>query len=105
MIQHALTLGWFAFLSLVTITAASICHPQRATCPPGMYLSTGVRAVDGPLGGRGSFSCAFPPGSPDWSGTGPDRGASYPGDLRGRIYCTGGSHPIVVNERTVGCQR
>jgi hypothetical protein len=103
-IDHVINLGLCAVLSLVTILAAAITRPTRAQCPQGWYLATGVRTSD-TYAPRGSFACQRPPGGPDWTGTGPDLGTRPPGELRGRIYCTGGSSPIVVNERTVGCQR
>lgn len=95
-----------AVASLVILLACAVYRPQRATCPSGWVLATGVRTVDGPLGSRGSFACERPPiGGDSDVLTGKSTAVQPPGELRGRIYCTGGASPIVVNERIVGCQR
>ncbi len=76
-------------------------QPDTATCPAGYDLRTGVRRT-------GWFEC-WPAvvGDPDYDGTWgkPERGVQPPGILSSRVYCTGGSVPIVVNQHTVGCQR
>lgn len=47
-----------------------------------------------------------PVGDPDWSWASgrPDRSFVSPGELRGHIYCTHGTRPIVIDDRAVGCQ-
>lgn len=81
-----------ALITLVILAASAVCRPESAKCPRGTYLHTGIRS-------SGSFACAR-------SLIGPENDAVQPpGILLGRIYCTGGSRPIVVNERVVGCQR
>lgn len=92
MIESAL-----ALLSIACMLAAMATHPSRGRCPP-RWRNDGVR-------GDGRFECVRPleGGYDDVPGS---RDASYqpPGELLGRIYCTGGSVPIVVDERTVGCE-
>lgn len=74
---------------------------ERVTCPPGTYVE-GIRA-------SGASSCV----------TAPPRGCSEPAGTQleqrpcvytehrtpVQLYCTGGAHPIVIDDRTVGCQR
>lgn len=92
MIGHALAVALFGLMSLAIIVVAAVVQPERAQCPRGSYLHTGVRM-------SGRFECAR-------TLLGRENDAEQPpGILHGRIYCTGGSSPIVVNERTVGCQR
>lgn len=46
-------------------------------------------------------------GDPLYDGAGgfPERGRQSDALIEGQIYCTGGARPIVVDDRTVGCQR
>lgn len=86
--------------SLALIAICALVHPSRMDCPAGWH-NNGVRPA-------GHFECTQAPvGDPDWDGTWqrPERGYIPDGVLHGRIYCTNGFQPIVVNERTVGCQR
>ena len=93
-------------LACFLITILLFCYgmiiaPDRMTCPPHWH-NDGVRR-------NGRFSCIPEPvGDPDWDGTwqrSPDRSIQPPGEIRSRIYCTGGARPISVDGRTVGCQR
>lgn len=88
----------FGILSALVLVAGMALRPARARCPQGFH-NDGVRLE------TGRFDCRRPPGKPDWTGTGPDLGVVPPGTLSGRIYCTGGTSPVVVSERIVGCQR
>jgi len=82
----------FTICTVAILIGSSIVQPAAATCPVGTYLHTGVRA-------DGRFECAR-------SLVGPENDAVQPpGVLGGRVHCTGGSRPIVVNERVAGCQR
>lgn len=88
-------------LSLCALAAATVCRPQRARCPVGYDLRTGIRR-------SGSFQCwPQPVGPRDWDGTWqrPERSVQPAGVVESRLYCTGGSRPIVVDAATVGCQR
>lgn len=70
-----------------------------ATCPRGWYVE-GVR----PSG----HSRCLPVPPPSCGEPVPPNNAPCPSDSRElpiAVYCTGGSHPIVLNERTVGCTR
>jgi len=70
-------------------------------CPLGYDLRTGIRR-------NGSFECwPHPTGNPEWDGTWrhPERGEQSLAIQRSWIYCTGGSQPIIVTDRVVGCQR
>ena len=76
-----------------------VVKPRSAQCPDRWYLDTGIRP-------SGAFRCV-----PDLVGDvndpagGVDRAVQPPGEITGRIYCTGGSVPIVVDYNTVGCTR
>lgn len=87
-----------AMVSAIVLIAGVAIRPHRAACPQG-FSHQGVRLE------TGRFDCRRPPGKPDWTGTGPDLGVVPLGTLSGRIYCTGGTSPVVVSERIVGCQR
>lgn len=92
MIEHTIAIAWFGLLSIILIIASAFVQPERAKCPRGSYLHTGIRT-------DGRFECAQ-------TLLGRENDAEQPpGILHGRIYCTGGALPIVVNERIVGCQR
>lgn len=80
---------FLALLTGVILLAARVREPTRARCPSDWWLSTGIQR-------DGTFRCARPMGRHEE--------APAPGYLGGHIYCTGGSIPIVVDERTVGCQ-
>lgn len=88
-------------VSLVLAMAGPCTRPTRARCPAMHDLRTGVRV-------SGRFECwPSPVGDPLYDGAGgfPERSTQNGLILRGQIYCTGGAHPIVVDSRTVGCQR
>lgn len=96
-----------AFLASVLLCiACAFVRPTRGECPPGWYVLDGVRTSDSWRGQRGSFSCQRPPlGGDDDTLTGKQTAVDQPGVLYAQIHCTGGTLPIVVNERIVGCQR
>lgn len=86
--------------SVLCLLVAMAIHPTRARCPDGFYVE-GVRSW-------GGFTCHRQPvGDPNLDGTygRPDVSVEPGGELAGRLYCTGGAVPIVVDSRTVGCQR
>lgn len=91
---------FFTLVSILILCVAMTIHPTHARCPD-TWHGDGVRP-------SGEFHCLPTPiGDPDYDGTylRPERSTQPPGELHGRIYCTGGSHAIVIDERTVGCQR
>jgi hypothetical protein len=88
---EALILG---IASAIIAVASCTYRPDRAQCAEGYYVN-GVR-------GDGRFECLRSPpvAKRDCTQpTGPSLG------IVSRIYCTGGSRPIVVDQRTVGCIR
>lgn len=82
-----------------------VAAPTKASCPTGWSLGEGVRR-QGPR--VGEYACHAPLprccGEPVHDGTGCNRACPPTKKYIGRIYCTGGMLPIVVNERTVACQ-
>ena len=93
-------LVFWLFLSAILLAAGFMIRNDQAHCPPSWH-NTGVRP-------SGNFSCVRAPvGDPRQDGTfgQPDTSVVPPGEIRGRIWCTSGMHPIVVDDRTVGCQR
>lgn len=95
-----------ALASLVLVVVCSFVRPTRGECPPGWYVLDGVRTRDSWRGVTGSWSCRIPePDDPRDQAGGMNTGARPNVEINARIYCTGGALPIVVNERTVGCQR
>ena len=92
-----------AILSLTSImlfVVAIAIYPSSATCPPGTYLGEGIRRT-------GDFACYSTITACCGEPKGPCEGIPCPEQKieRSRIYCTGGSRPIVVDYRSVGCQR
>lgn len=83
-----------ALATLAVLCAAMLTRPPRAECPSGWWLD-GVRP-------DGSFTCAHVDAGDrrEWPPL-----EALPDEIDGRVYCTGGARPIVVNYRTVGCQR
>jgi hypothetical protein len=91
---------FYEFVSLVILLLAFTLRPTHAHCPP-RWHNNGIRP-------SGAFMCTRNPvGDPNWYWGlhRPDRSTVPPGVLRGHIYCSGGTRPIVVDDRTVGCQR
>ncbi|HEY1814878.1 MAG TPA: hypothetical protein VGG74_21170 [Kofleriaceae bacterium] len=89
-----------SILGILVIAVTLLCRPHHARCPAGWWLD-GVRP-------SGRYDCRrVPIGDDRRDADGIVRDHSYepPGEIDGEIYCTGGSKPIVVDERTVGCQR
>ena len=88
-----------AIAAVVSMCVAIASAPPMATCPRGWYVE-GVRPS-----GRSRCLPAPPPncGEPVPPNNGPCPLDSRETEVA--VYCTGGSHPIVVNERTVGCTR
>lgn len=83
----------FAFLVGVLI---AILAPTRHECPPGWYVNGAPP--------DGVTSCREIP--PNWTcGEPPEPDCPEPRTYPVRVRCTGGSRPIVVDDRTVGCQR
>ena len=90
----------YAFVAFIAAARAMAWHPpNRATCPPGWFVE-GVRPT-------GATQCRPNPPAHCGEPVPPDNGPCPRDDrmIPLEIYCTGGSHAIVVNERTVGCQR
>lgn len=89
-----------ALLSTALLAYACITRPSRARCPVGWYVGNGVRP-------SGVFECVESPprGEYDCSA---DRVCPQPvsdaAEVEGRVYCTSGHVPVVVNERVVSCQ-
>lgn len=88
-----------AVISALLFTWSHVIRAERATCPAGWYVN-GV-APDGTFRVRP----VPPPERPCASGPNGCIERDLDIEIRGRIYCTGGARPVVVNERTVGCQR
>jgi hypothetical protein len=91
----------FAFLSALVLCAAMAMHPTESTCPEGWYVE-GIRPT-------GRYRCRPRSLLPDHPARGherddPDDPATWH-EIHGAIYCTGGSFPIVVSARVVGCGR
>ncbi len=97
-----------AILTTIVLLLAPVLKPQRATCPPGRVLATGIRTQ--PIWGQdtGQFCCQPPPIGGDrdvkhW--TGKSTAVQPPGLACGQLRCTNGQLPIVKNHVTVGCQQ
>jgi hypothetical protein len=88
-----------ALTAIVTLCWGIAMHPTSASCPRGWSVE-GVR----PSG----VSHCTPSPPPNCGEPVPPYNMPCPHDDRElpvRIYCTGGSHAIVVDERTIGCTR
>lgn len=93
-----------AVVSTVLLMVAALSRPSAARCASGYVLIEGVR-IAGPE--VGSYVCEKAPPPNCGEAAGPFEGVPCPtaARYRSRIYCTGGAIPIVVDEKTVGCQR
>ncbi len=81
-----------AFLTAVVLIVGIALHPTRVRCPTG-WFAEGVRP-------SGSFQCSRPPPGGENDATTP------PGRIGGRVWCTGGTVPVLADDgRTVGCMR
>lgn len=90
-----------AMFSILLLCCSFIVRPQHARCPEHHDLRMGIRR-------SGEFQCwATPSGPVEYDGTWErrDRSKQSGAILTGRLWCTNGTSPIVVNERVVGCQR
>jgi hypothetical protein len=83
------------------LALATCSPPERAQCPVG-WFAEGVRP-------DGSTTCVHAPPRHcgDAAGSAGEQAPCVYEERRMamRVYCTGGAHPIIVDERTVGCQR
>jgi hypothetical protein len=89
----------FALAAIVLLCGSMALRPAHARCPPDWYVE-GVR----PSG----VSRCLPSPPRDCGEPVPPHNGPCPADARElpvRIYCTGGSRAIVVDERTIGCTR
>jgi len=87
--------------SIVLLMISFVTRPTIVKCPDGWYADSGVRR-------SGAFSCARTiVGNPDNDGVNghPEQGVQSPARLLGKVYCTGGALPIIVDQQTVGCSK
>jgi hypothetical protein len=87
-----------ALASIALLMVAFVISPVAGECPPGMDLRMGVRRT-------GEYECWTIPPQGCGEAVGPTRACPEPTITHGRIHCTNGTQPIVVDFRTVGCQR
>lgn len=77
-------------------------NPTSAHCPQGDYLGEGVRT-------SGEFACYHH--TKPWTCCGEPKGpcsltdCPEPEITRSQIHCTAGSIPVIVDQRTIACQR
>ena len=87
--------------SMLLLLWACATHQQHFTCAPGWWLPEGVRR-------DGDFACRRVPVGPelrDGRGVLIDRSEQPDGIVESRVYCTGGSVPVIGDDgRTVSCQ-
>jgi hypothetical protein len=91
---------WKLIIVWATLGMCSKPLPSRATCDRGWYVD-GIRP-------SGRYDCRRAPIGDDVrlpSGLVEDRSTQPSGEIDGAILCTGGTQPIVVDERTVECRR
>ena len=89
-----------ALARIATMLLALVAHPPVTRCPPGFWLSTGVRR-------DGRFVCTRVPVGDDYRdarGIVHDDSVVPPGIVEGWAWC-GIARPIVVDYRTVGCMK
>lgn len=93
------------FASIFAICYSTILQPKIIRCPGELRVLDGVR-IDDRIVSKGMFKCSYVPiGGDDDVFTGKTTSIVPPGFVVDRIHCTGGSLPIVVDTRTVGCSR
>lgn len=89
-----------ALVSIIVLFLSALLHPTQARGPNGWYVN-GV-SPDGAYELRRAPVAEQPPCKETKLSCVADEPDVW---IRGRIYCTGGSRAIVVDERTVGCTR
>lgn len=83
-----------AIASVLSLAWAMVVHPTHAACARGWFLDEGIQR-------DGAFRCVQ-----RWTNNESPLATRPSGVIRGRIYCSGGSRPIQVQDgQTVGCQR
>lgn len=90
-----------AFIATMALVATFVVARDTGRCPDGYWLSTGVRP-------DGRYTCTRVPVGDDHRdarGIVRDDSIVPPGETSGQFICTGGAQAIVVDFRTVGCQR
>ena len=96
--DQAAVLDVLAAIGTIALLLVAMCaRPLEGQCPRGFYVD-GVRP-------SGVYGCIpAPPREPDARGHEPDPPPRNDPEVESRIYCTGGTIPIVCNDRVVGCQ-
>lgn len=104
-----LVLAPIAILLVPAVVVMGPKSPDVRQCPSGYDLRMGVRT-------DGRFQCWPHPSAPrgwdggpieEWDGTWlrPEKSVQTGTIVDDRIHCSNGARPIVVDHRTVGCQR
>lgn len=93
-----------SLLTIIVLLVSMVTQPTRAQCPRGFVVAN-VR-TSSQFEPRGTFTCDRPALGGDTDVlTGKSTAIVQPGEIKGRLYCTGGSSPIIVDSRIVGCSR
>ncbi len=87
----------FLPVSLLIFFVAAVTRPSSGTCPPHHQVSGINRA--------GVWTCRPLSTQPDPGSRVVEDKTLDARELQSAIYCSGGSEPIVVDDRTVGCMR
>lgn len=93
------TLG-YGLLSILILVTGYVTRPTHESCPPGWWLSTGVRR-------NGDFVCRIVPIGDtyrDKRGILRDPSIQPPGELTGHVYCEPNAIPTIVDTRGVACR-
>lgn len=93
---------FFAMLLVLVVVGGALLRPQSATCPPGSYVE-GVGTGD-TYRPAGRTQCLSVEPDYDCSGANSCHGRAPRWRVPMQIHCSGGTQPIVVSDRVVGCQ-
>jgi len=86
-----------ALLLALVLLAGAVCRQTQARCPEGSYVE-GVRP-------SGVTRCMSVEADYDCRGANRCHGRAARWSVPMQVYCTGGAEPIVVDGRTIACQR
>jgi len=88
----------FALVTLVVLITVAVIRPERARAPRGWYVE-GVRPDGATTIRQAPPQGCGEPVPPN------NQPCPHAPAFESRIYCTNGTLPVVVDDRTIGCQR
>jgi hypothetical protein len=83
--------------SLFVLAVAQIHRPSTARCPPGWFISEGIRR-------SGEFACSLPLPADCGEPVGAERPCPSMPLIHGQIWCAETSEPVMIDHQAVACR-